>query len=174
MVDVIKIVVELLDCYINDCKLFDKVIDVIDEVGVVQYLVLVFKWCKIIGIKEIEVVVVKIVCILLKNVFKDDVEVFKDFEKMFKCVVFGQDIVIEVLFFVIKLVWVGLCEFEKFIGNYFFVGLIGVGKIEVVKQLVDMLGVELLCFDMFEYMEKYVVFCLIGVFSGYVGFDQGG
>lgn len=131
--DVIKVVVELLVCYIYDCKLFDKVIDVIDEVGVVQYLVLESKCCKIIGLKEIEVVVVKIVCIFLKNVIKDDVVVLKDMEVMLKCLVFGQDVVIEVLFFLIKLVCVGLCELEKFIGNYLFVGFIGVGKIEVVK-----------------------------------------
>lgn len=130
--DVIKIVVELLLCYIGDCKLLDKVIDVIDEVGVVQYFVVEEDCVKIIDVVEIEVVVVKLVCILLKLVLKDDVEVLCDLEKMFKCVVFGQDNVIEVLLFVIKLVCVGLCELEKFIGNYLFVGLIGVGKIEVV------------------------------------------
>lgn len=114
------------------------------------------------------------VWILLKMVFKDDVEVFGNFGIELKWVVYGQDLVIEILLLVIKLVWVGLCELDKLIGSYLFFGLIGVGKIEVVCQLVFFLGVELIWFDMLEYMEWYMVFCLIGVFLGYVGFDQGG
>lgn len=88
--------------------------------------------------------------------------------------VFGQDNVIEVLIEVIKMSCVGLGYEYKFVGLFLFVGLIGVGKIEVMVQFLKVLGIELLCFDMFEYMECYMVSCLIGVFLGYVGFDQGG
>jgi ATP-dependent Clp protease ATP-binding subunit ClpA len=109
-----------------------------------------------------------------KNVSKDDAEVLKDLEKTLKRVVFGQDTAIEALSSAIKLARAGLREPEKPIGNYLFAGPTGVGKTEVAKQLADTLGVELLRFDMSEYMEKHAVSRLIGAPPGYVGFDQGG
>jgi ATP-dependent Clp protease ATP-binding subunit ClpA len=129
---------------------------------------------KTIGAKEIEAVVAKIARIPPKNVSKDDAEVLKDLEKSLKRVVFGQDKAIEALASAIKLARAGLREPEKPIGNYLFAGPTGVGKTEVAKQLADTLGVELLRFDMSEYMEKHAVSRLIGAPPGYVGFDQGG
>jgi ATP-dependent Clp protease ATP-binding subunit ClpA len=129
---------------------------------------------KTIGTKEIEAVVAKIARIPPKNVSKDDAEVLRDLEKSLKRVVFGQDKAIEALSSAIKLARAGLREPEKPIGNYLFAGPTGVGKTEVAKQLADTLGVELLRFDMSEYMEKHAVSRLIGAPPGYVGFDQGG
>ena len=129
---------------------------------------------KTIGTKEIEAVVAKIARIPPKNVSKDDAEVLKDLEASLKRVVFGQDAAIEALSSAIKLARAGLREPEKPIGNYLFAGPTGVGKTEVAKQLADTLGVELLRFDMSEYMEKHAVSRLIGAPPGYVGFDQGG
>jgi ATP-dependent Clp protease ATP-binding subunit ClpA len=129
---------------------------------------------KTIGAKEIEAVVAKIARIPPKNVSKDDAEVLKDLEKSLKRVVFGQDKAIEALASAIKLARAGLREPEKPIGNDLFAGPTGVGKTEVAKQLADTLGVELLRFDMSEYMEKHAVSRLIGAPPGYVGFDQGG
>jgi ATP-dependent Clp protease ATP-binding subunit ClpA len=119
-------------------------------------------------------VVAKIARIPPKNVSKDDAEVLKDLERSLKRVVFGQDKAIEALSSAIKLARAGLREPEKPIGNYLFAGPTGVGKTEVAKQLADTLGVELLRFDMSEYMEKHAVSRLIGAPPGYVGFDQGG
>ena len=172
--DAIKTAVELSDRYINDRKLPDKAIDVIDEAGAAQHLVPASKRRKTIGTKEIEAVVAKIARIPPKNVSKDDAEVLKDLEKTLKRVVFGQDTAIEALSSAIKLARAGLREPEKPIGNYLFAGPTGVGKTEVAKQLADTLGVELLRFDMSEYMEKHAVSRLIGAPPGYVGFDQGG
>ena len=172
--DAIKTAVELSARYINDRKLPDKAIDVIDEAGAAQHLVAESKRRKTIGVKEIETVVAKIARIPPKNVSKDDAEVLKDLEKSLKRVVFGQDQAIEALSSAIKLARAGLREPEKPIGNYLFAGPTGVGKTEVVKQLSDQLGVELLRFDMSEYMEKHAVSRLIGAPPGYVGFDQGG
>ncbi len=172
--DAIKSAVELSARYINDRKLPDKAIDVIDEAGAAQHLVAESKRRKTIGIKEIEAVVAKIARIPPKNVSKDDAEVLKDLEKSLKRVVFGQDAAIEALASAIKLARAGLREPEKPIGNYLFAGPTGVGKTEVAKQLADSLGVELLRFDMSEYMEKHAVSRLIGAPPGYVGFDQGG
>ena len=172
--DAIKSAVELSARYINDRKLPDKAIDVIDEAGAAQHLVAESKRRKTIGIKEIEAVVAKIARIPPKNVSKDDAEVLKDLEKSLKRVVFGQDAAIEALSSAIKLARAGLREPEKPIGNYLFAGPTGVGKTEVAKQLADTLGVELLRFDMSEYMEKHAVSRLIGAPPGYVGFDQGG
>jgi ATP-dependent Clp protease ATP-binding subunit ClpA len=118
--------------------------------------------------------VAKIARIPPKNVSKDDAEVLRDLEKSLKRVVFGQDKAIEALSSAIKLARAGLREPEKPIGNYLFAGPTGVGKTEVAKQLADTLGVELLRFDMSEYMEKHAVSRLIGAPPGYVGFDQGG
>ncbi len=172
--DAIKIAVELSARYIHDRKLPDKAIDVIDEAGAAQHLVAESKRRKTIGPKEIEAVVAKIARIPPKNVSKDDAEVLKDLEKTLKRVVFGQDKAIEALSSAIKLARAGLREPEKPIGNYLFAGPTGVGKTEVAKQLADSLGVELLRFDMSEYMEKHAVSRLIGAPPGYVGFDQGG
>ncbi len=172
--DAIKSAVDLSARYINDRKLPDKAIDVIDEAGAAQHLVVASKRRKNIGVKEIEDVVAKIARIPPKNVSKDDAEVLRDLEKSLKRVVFGQDPAIEALSSAIKLSRAGLREPEKPIGNYLFAGPTGVGKTEVAKQLADNLGVELLRFDMSEYMEKHAVSRLIGAPPGYVGFDQGG
>jgi ATP-dependent Clp protease ATP-binding subunit ClpA len=172
--DAIKSAVELAARYINDRKLPDSAIDVIDEAGAAQHLVSESKRRKTIGTKEIEAVVAKIARIPPKNVTKDDAEVLRDLEKSLKRVVFGQDNAIEALASAIKLARAGLREPEKPIGNYLFAGPTGVGKTEVAKQLANTLGLELLRFDMSEYMEKHAVSRLIGAPPGYVGFDQGG
>jgi ATP-dependent Clp protease ATP-binding subunit ClpA len=172
--DAIRTAVELSARYINDRKLPDKAIDVIDEAGAAQHLVAESKRRKTIGAKEIEAVVAKIARIPPKNVSKDDAKVLKDLEANLKRVVFGQDAAIEALASAIKLARAGLREPEKPIGNYLFAGPTGVGKTEVARQLADLLGVELLRFDMSEYMEKHAVSRLIGAPPGYVGFDQGG
>ncbi|MCL3881381.1 ATP-dependent Clp protease ATP-binding subunit ClpA [Marivita sp. GX14005] len=172
--DAIKSAVELSARYINDRKLPDSAIDVIDEAGAAQHLVAESKRRKTLGAKEIEAVVAKIARIPPKSVSKDDAEVLKDLESSLKRVVFGQDAAIEALSSAIKLARAGLREPEKPIGNYLFAGPTGVGKTEVARQLADTLGVELLRFDMSEYMEKHAVSRLIGAPPGYVGFDQGG
>ena len=172
--DAIKTAVELSARYITDRKLPDKAIDVIDEAGAAQHLVSESKRRKTIGTKEIEAVVAKIARIPAKNVSKDDAEVLRDLEKSLKRVVFGQDTAIEALSSAIKLARAGLREPEKPIGNYLFAGPTGVGKTEVAKQLSSTLGVEMLRFDMSEYMEKHAISRLIGAPPGYVGFDQGG
>ncbi|WP_341211647.1 ATP-dependent Clp protease ATP-binding subunit ClpA [uncultured Limimaricola sp.] len=172
--DAIKMAVELSARYINDRKLPDKAIDVIDEAGAAQHLVTESKRRKTIGTKEIEAVIAKIARIPPKNVSKDDAEVLKDLEPALKRVVFGQDDAITALSSAIKLARAGLREPEKPIGNYLFAGPTGVGKTEVAKQLASTLGVEMLRFDMSEYMEKHAVSRLIGAPPGYVGFDQGG
>jgi ATP-dependent Clp protease ATP-binding subunit ClpA len=172
--DAIKMAVELSARYIHDRKLPDKAIDVIDEAGAAQHLVAESKRRKTIGAKEIEAVIAKIARIPPKTVSKDDAEVLKDLEISLQRVVFGQDPAILALASAIKLARAGLREPEKPIGNYLFAGPTGVGKTEVAKQLADTLGVELLRFDMSEYMEKHAVSRLIGAPPGYVGFDQGG
>jgi len=172
--DAIRTAVDLSARYITDRKLPDKAIDVIDEAGAAQHLLTESKRRKTIGTKEIEAVVAKIARIPPKSVSKDDAEVLRDLEKSLKRVVFGQDSAIDALSSAIKLARAGLREPEKPIGNYLFTGPTGVGKTEVAKQLADTLGVELLRFDMSEYMEKHAVSRLIGAPPGYVGFDQGG
>ncbi|SNR68648.1 ATP-dependent Clp protease ATP-binding subunit ClpA [Paracoccus sediminis] len=172
--EAIKSAVELASRYINDRKLPDSAIDVIDEAGAAQHLVSESKRRKTISPKEIEAVVAKIARIPPKNVSKDDAEVLRDLESTLKRVVFGQDAAITALSSAIKLARAGLREPEKPIGNYLFAGPTGVGKTEVAKQLASSLGVELLRFDMSEYMEKHAVSRLIGAPPGYVGFDQGG
>ncbi|MEO9820038.1 MAG: ATP-dependent Clp protease ATP-binding subunit ClpA [Paracoccaceae bacterium] len=172
--EAIRTSVDLAHRYINDRKLPDSAIDVIDEAGAAQHLVTAAKRRKTIGTKEIENVVAKIARIPPKNVSKDDAETLKDMEKSLKRVVFGQDPAIDALSSAIKLARAGLREPEKPIGNYLFAGPTGVGKTEVAKQLADTLGVEMLRFDMSEYMEKHAVSRLIGAPPGYVGFDQGG
>ncbi|MGR3411069.1 MAG: ATP-dependent Clp protease ATP-binding subunit ClpA, partial [Paracoccus sp. (in: a-proteobacteria)] len=172
--DAIKSAVELASRYINDRKLPDSAIDVIDEAGAAQHLVAESKRRKTISPKEIEAVVAKIARIPPKNVSKNDAEVLRDLDAALKRVVFGQDNAIDALSSAIKLARAGLREPEKPIGNYLFAGPTGVGKTEVAKQLAASLGVELIRVDMSEYMEKHAVSRLIGAPPGYVGFDQGG
>ena len=172
--DAVRTAVELSARYINDRKLPDKAIDVIDEAGAAQHLVPADKRDKIIDVMQIENVVAKIARIPPKNVSKDDSAVLKNLDASLKRVVFGQNDAIDALSSAIKLSRAGLREPEKPIGNYLFAGPTGVGKTEVAKQLADVLGVELLRFDMSEYMEKHAVSRLIGAPPGYVGFDQGG
>ncbi|MEM7471992.1 MAG: ATP-dependent Clp protease ATP-binding subunit ClpA [Pseudomonadota bacterium] len=172
--DAIKSAVELSSRYIHDRKLPDKAIDVIDEAGAAQHLVVESKRRKSIGVKEIEAVVAKIARIPPKTVSKDDAATLKDLEKALKRQVFGQDKALEALASAIKLARAGLREPEKPIGNYLFAGPTGVGKTEAAKALADQLGVELIRFDMSEYMEKHAISRLIGAPPGYVGFDQGG
>jgi len=172
--DAIRSAVDLSARYITDRKLPDKAIDVIDEAGAAQHLVPESRRRKTIGVKEIETVVAKIARIPPKSVSKTDAEVLRDLETSMKRVVFGQDRAIGALASAIKLARAGLREPEKPIGNYLFAGPTGVGKTEVARQLAYILGVELLRFDMSEYMEKHAVSRLIGAPPGYVGFDQGG
>jgi len=172
--DAIKGAVELASRYINDRKLPDSAIDVIDEAGAAQHLLTESKRRRTIGLKEIEAVVAKIARIPAKSVSKDDAETLRDLEKTLKRVVFGQDQAVEALCAAIKLARAGLRDPEKPIGNYLFAGPTGVGKTEVAKQLASSLSIELLRFDMSEYMEKHAVSRLIGAPPGYVGFDQGG
>ena len=172
--EAIEAAVQLSSRYIHDRKLPDKAIDVIDESGAAQMLVSESKRKKTIGIKEIETTIASMARIPPKSVSKDDAEVLKHLEQTLKRVVFGQDKAIESLSASIKLARAGLREPEKPIGCYLFSGPTGVGKTEVAKQLAASLGVELLRFDMSEYMERHTVSRLIGAPPGYVGFDQGG
>ena len=172
--DAVKAAVELAAKYINDRKLPDKAIDVIDEVGASQMLLPESKRKKIIGVKEVEEVVAKMARIPPKSVSKSDAEALRSLEDDLKRVVFGQDKAIHALASAIKLARAGLRQPEKPIGCYLFTGPTGVGKTEVAKQLASIMGVELLRFDMSEYMERHTVSRLIGAPPGYVGFDQGG
>ena len=172
--DAIRTAVELSARYINDRKLPDKAIDVIDEVGAAEMLKPENKRRKTIGQKEVEAVIAKMARIPPKSVSRDDKEVLKTLERDLKAVVFGQDKAIEALSSSIKLARAGLREPEKPIGCYLFSGPTGVGKTEVARQLANTLGVELIRFDMSEYMERHSVSRLIGAPPGYVGFDQGG
>lgn len=172
--DAIKSAVELSARYINDRKLPDKAIDVIDEVGAMQMLVPPSKRKKTITPKEIEQVIATMARIPPKTVSSDDTRVLANIEADLKRVVFGQDKAIEVLSSAIKLSRAGLRDPDKPIGNYLFSGPTGVGKTEVAKQLAELLGIPLQRFDMSEYMERHSVSRLIGAPPGYVGYDQGG
>lgn len=172
--DAIKAAVELSHRYINDRKLPDKAIDVIDESGAAQMLLPESKRRKTIGIREVEETIATMARIPPKSVSKDDAEVLQHLETNLKRVVYGQDAAITALSAAIKLARAGLREPEKPIGSYLFAGPTGVGKTEVAKQLAKLLGVELIRFDMSEYMERHTVSRLIGAPPGYVGFDQGG
>jgi len=172
--DAIKSAVELSSRYINDRKLPDKAIDVIDEVGASQMLVPPAKRKKVITAKEVEAVIATMARIPPKSVSTDDKQVLANLEPDLKRVVFGQDKAIEVLSSAIKLSRAGLREPNKPIGNYLFSGPTGVGKTEVARQLASILGIPLQRFDMSEYMERHSVSRLIGAPPGYVGFDQGG
>lgn len=170
----LKAAAELSARYITDRKLPDKAIDVLDEAGAAQMLIPEFKRKKTITHKEIEDIVAKIARMPSKTVSMDDSETLRNLDKNLKLVVFGQDNAIDALSSAIKMSRAGLREEEKPIGNYLFTGPTGVGKTEVAQQLASHLGMELLRFDMSEYMEKHAVARLIGSPPGYVGFDQGG
>ena len=172
--EAIKAAVELSARYINDRKLPDKAIDVIDEVGAMQMLVAPSKRRKQITPKEIEAVIATMARIPPKSVSSDDKRVLETLQNDLKRVVFGQDKAIEVLSSAIKLSRAGLRDPEKPIGNYLFSGPTGVGKTEVAKQLAALLGIPMQRFDMSEYMERHSVSRLIGAPPGYVGYDQGG
>ncbi len=172
--EAIKAAVELSARYIHDRKLPDKAIDVIDESGAAQMLLPESRRKKTIGIKEIETTIATMARIPPKTVSKDDAEVLQHLEHTLKTTVYGQDKAIESLAASIKLARAGLREPEKPIGCYLFSGPTGVGKTEVAKQLALSLGVELIRFDMSEYMERHTISRLIGAPPGYVGFDQGG
>lgn len=172
--DAIKAAVELSARYIHDRKLPDKAIDIIDESGAAQMLLPEGRRKKTIGVKEIEATIATIARIPPKSVSKSDTEILSALETTLKRVVYGQDKAIEALASAIKLARAGLREPEKPIGSYLFSGPTGVGKTEVAKQLASSLGVELLRFDMSEYMERHTISRLIGAPPGYVGFDQGG
>jgi ATP-dependent Clp protease ATP-binding subunit ClpA len=172
--EAIKTSVELAAKYINDRKLPDKAIDVIDEVGASQMLLPESRRKKVIGVKEVEEIVAKMARIPPKSVSKTDAEQLRNLEEDLRRVVFGQADAIHALASAIKLARAGLRQAEKPIGCYLFSGPTGVGKTEVAKQLASIMGVELLRFDMSEYMERHTVSRLIGAPPGYVGFDQGG
>ncbi len=172
--DALKAAVELSARYITDRKLPDKAIDVIDETGASQKLLPEDQRKKLIDVEDIEATIATIARIPPKSVSKSDAELLSGLEQSLRTVVFGQDQAITALSSAIKLARAGLREPEKPIGSYLFTGPTGVGKTEVAKQLADTLGVELLRFDMSEYMERHTVSRLIGAPPGYVGFDQGG
>jgi ATP-dependent Clp protease ATP-binding subunit ClpA len=165
---------ELSHRFINDRHLPDKAIDVIDEAGASQQLLAPSKRKKTIGIHDVEDIVAKIARIPPKSVSVTDREALRNLERDLKIVVFGQDEAIGALSTAIKLSRAGLGQPEKPIGSYLFAGPTGVGKTEVTRQLARVMGLELIRFDMSEYMERHTVSRLIGAPPGYVGFDQGG
>jgi len=170
----LRAAVELSVRYINDRHLPDKAIDVIDEAGARQRLQTPSRRRKIVGVSEIEYIVAKIARIPPKNVSVSDKHTLKNLERDLKMVVYGQEPAIEMLATAIKMARSGLGHEEKPIGSFLFSGPTGVGKTEVTRQLARILGIELVRFDMSEYMERHTVSRLIGAPPGYVGFDQGG
>jgi ATP-dependent Clp protease ATP-binding subunit ClpA len=172
--EAIESAVQLSSRYMSDRKLPDKAIDVIDETGASQMLVAEDKRQKVIDVAEIEATIATMARIPAKTVSKDDATVLKNLDAELKRLVFGQDRAIDALTSAIKLARAGLREPEKPIGCYLFSGPTGVGKTEVAKRLAEVLGVNMLRFDMSEYMERHSVSRLIGAPPGYVGFDQGG
>lgn len=165
---------ELSAKYINDRHLPDKAIDVIDEAGAAQRILPKSKQKKVIGNKEIEDIIAKIARIPPKNISSDDRSTLKTLERDLKAVVFGQDKAIETLASAVKMARSGLGGNNKPVGSFLFSGPTGVGKTEVAKQLAYIMGIELIRFDMSEYMERHAVSRLIGAPPGYVGFEQGG
>jgi ATP-dependent Clp protease ATP-binding subunit ClpA len=172
--EALKVAVELSAKYITDRKLPDKAIDVIDEAGAGQMLLPENRRKKIISVKEIEAVVAKIARIPPKSVSKTDTEALKELETDLRRTVFGQEEAINQLSAAMKMARAGLRDPNKPIGSYLFSGPTGVGKTEAARQLASTLGIELLRFDMSEYMERHTVSRLIGAPPGYVGYDQGG
>lgn len=172
--DALKTAVELSARYINDRKLPDKAIDVIDEVGAMQMLVPPSRRKKKITAREIEAVIASMARIPPKSVSKDDKKALENLERDLKHVVFGQDEAIQRLATAMKLSRAGLRDPDKPIGSFLFSGPTGVGKTEVARQLSSIMGIELKRFDMSEYMERHSVSRLIGAPPGYVGYDQGG
>ena len=172
--EALRTAVELSARYINDRRLPDKAIDVIDEAGASQMLLPEHRRLKTIGVRVVESIVAKIARIPPKRVSSHDKDSLKSLADDLKAVVFGQDAAIETLASAIKLSRAGLREPEKPIGNYLFSGPTGVGKTEVARQLARIMGIELIRFDMSEYMERHTLSRLIGAPPGYVGFDQGG
>jgi ATP-dependent Clp protease ATP-binding subunit ClpA len=170
----LKAAAELSSRHINDRFLPDKAIDVIDEAGAYQRLQPAYKRKKTVGLADIELVISKIARIPAKSVSVTDKAQLQDLAANLKMVVFGQDMAIEALSTSIKLARAGLREGSKPIGSFLFAGPTGVGKTEVCKQLANVLGIELVRFDMSEYMERHTVSRLIGAPPGYVGYDQGG
>ncbi len=170
----VKAAVELSARYIHDRKLPDKAIDVMDEAGAAQMLLPEGKRKKTITPREIEEIVAKVARMPAKSISMDDAKTLKNLEKNLKLVVFGQDTAIDQVSSAIKMARAGLREEEKPIGNYLFTGPTGVGKTEVATQLAHTLGMELIRFDMSEYMEKHSVAGLIGAPPGYVGHEEGG
>ena len=170
----LKTAVDLSARYINDRKLPDKAIDVIDEAAAAQNLLPPSRRRQTIGQKEIEATVATMARIPSKHVSRDDKAVLASLETDLKRMVFGQDPAIIALASAIKLSRAGLRDAEKPVGNYLFSGPTGVGKTEVARQLAETLGIKLMRFDMSEYMERHTVSRLIGAPPGYVGFDQGG
>jgi ATP-dependent Clp protease ATP-binding subunit ClpA len=165
---------ELSAKFINDRQLPDKAIDVIDEAGAAQRILVASKRKKTIGKAEIEDIVAKIARIPPANVSNDDRSKLQTIERDLKSVVFGQDKALEVLSSAVKMARSGLGKADKPIGSFLFSGPTGVGKTEAAKQLAYIMGIELIRFDMSEYMEQHAVSRLIGAPPGYVGFDQGG
>ncbi len=170
----IRSAVELSERYINDRHLPDKAIDVIDEAGAKQRLMAPSKRKKTIGVKDVEAIVSKMARIPSKTVHGSDRERLRSLDRNLKMVVYGQDEAIDTLSTAIKLSRAGLGAEEKPIGSFLFAGPTGVGKTEVTKQLAQVMGIELIRFDMSEYMERHTVSRLIGAPPGYVGYDQGG
>ncbi|GAA0347954.1 ATP-dependent Clp protease ATP-binding subunit ClpA [Bowmanella denitrificans] len=170
----VRAAAELSAKYINERHLPDKAIDVIDEAGASQRLLPVSRRKKTIGVAEIEHIIAKMARIPEKSVSASDKETLKNLDRNLKMVVFGQDDAIETLTNAIRLSRSGLGNESKPIGNFLFAGPTGVGKTEVTQQLAKIMGVELVRFDMSEYMERHAVSRLIGAPPGYVGFDQGG
>ena len=170
----LRAAVDLSARYINDRHLPDKAIDVIDEAGASQRLLPVAKRKKVINVTDIETIIAKIARIPPKTVSSSDKDVLRNLERDLKLVVFGQDEAIGTLANAIKMARAGLGNEQKPIGNFLFAGPTGVGKTEVTRQLARIMGIELIRFDMSEYMERHTVSRLIGAPPGYVGFDQGG
>ncbi|MDP3559576.1 MAG: ATP-dependent Clp protease ATP-binding subunit ClpA [Legionellaceae bacterium] len=170
----LRAAVDLAAKYVNDRFLPDKAIDVVDEAGAYQNLLSVSKRKKIISVSEVEEVVAKIARIPVKKISAQEKDTLKNLDRDLKLLVYGQDKAITSLASAIKLARSGLREPQKPVGCFLFSGPTGVGKTEVTRQLANLLGIELLRFDMSEYMEKHTVSRLIGAPPGYVGFDQGG
>ena len=165
---------KLADRYITDRHMPDKAIDVIDEAGAHQHLVVASKRKKVIGVSEIEQVVANIARVPAQSVSASDRNSLKNLDRDLKLVVYGQDAAVNAISSAIKLSRAGLKDEEKPIGSFLFAGPTGVGKTELARQLAKIMGIELLRFDMSEYMERHTVSRLIGAPPGYVGFDQGG